>query len=369
METFRESMVGSNAFDGVFLEWPQTQPDDGPRNYSAYNQSRNESLCADVALVDVPPTHLGEHLATLAPGCERALWLVPFQGISADHVGFPIDLVFLDRNNCVMALTESFPIHHATTCNWPVGSALALPAQTIATSKILAGDQLILCSPEKLRRRLRNLQSSENHFPNLGNFTYSQSYVPPQPAAENPASKPVIRCDEVISKKPTETPTPAETAPPQLAQPETAPSKASQARTRKNWLLRWFRPGPKEQRRSPRESLPWIAAHFFNDEAPVPSAVRNISVEGMYVSTGERWKPGTIIRATLADWRQPSQGRSLTVNATVARCDDDGIGFRFIFDKEKKPQHGSMPSIMDWSLANVTRKQVKEFMRQFRGCK
>ena len=89
----------------------------------------------------------------------------------------------------------------------------------------------------------------------------------------------------------------------------------------------------------------------------------------MYVPTGERREPGTIVRATLADWRQPSPERSIAVNATVARCDDGGIGFRFIFDKEKKQQYGAMPSIMDWSLANVTRKEVKEFLRQFRGRK
>ena len=369
MKSLRESVVGSNALDGKFIEWPRTHPGDGPLHYSAYNQSRNESLCAHVELVDVPPADLREYLETLTPGSKRAIWLVPFRGISADQVSFSIDLVFLDRNNCVMALTESFPIVHANTCNWPAGSALALPAQTIANCEILAGDQLILCSPEKLQRRLRNLQGSEDHLPDLGIHSHSLSYVPSVAQAETQVSMQVIQWEETAGKKPAEMTEHVDAAPPQLDQPESKPAETAQARTRKGWLPRWLWPRSKELRRSPRESLPWLAAYFSEEGAPVPSTVRDISADGMYVPTGERREPGTIVRATLADWRQPSPERSIAVNATVARCDDGGIGFRFIFDKEKKQQYGAMPSIMDWSLANVTRKEVKEFLRQFRGRK
>lgn len=369
METLDGSVVGNDALDGKFIEWPDTHPGDGLRHCSAYNQSRKESLCADVELVDAPPTDLREHLATLTPGSEKAYWLVPFRGISAEHVSSPIDLVFLDRNNCVMALTESFPIVHATTCNWPAGSALALPAQTIATSEILAGDQLILCSPEKLQRRLLNLQSCDDHFPDLGSQGFCLGYVPPVAPAENQDSGQVIQWEEPTGEKSAEIPLSPEAAQPQLEPPEIKPEKTGQTRTWKNWLLSWLRPHRKELRRSARESLPWIAAHFFNEGTPVPSVVRNIGVEGMYVLTDERWKPGTIVRATLADCRQPSPERLLIVNATVVRCDDDGIGLRFIFDEDEKLQHSVSPSTRDWSPANVTRWRVKAFLRRFRSCR
>lgn len=366
MEIPLASMGESSTPDDGLIEWPDAHPGDGSLNHSAFNQSRNESLCAVVELVDLPPADLRDHFAALTPGSEKALWLVPFQGISADHVSFPIDLVFLDRNNCVLALTESFPSRHATKCNWPVGSALALPAETIAAREVLPGDKLILCSPEKLQHILQNVQVSEDYVPDLDMPSCGLDYTTPEVPEETPASDVAIHSDEIVSEDLAETQTQAEFAPTQSAQSATEPSKSSQPRRSKNWISRWLRPHSKELRRSRRESLPWIAAYFFNEGTPVPSAVRDISLDGMYVSTEERWEPGTIVRATLASWRQPSPEQPLVVNATVARCDGDGIGFRFIFDKDKYLQHGSKPSISDWYPANVTRKQVKAFLRQFR---
>lgn len=373
MEIPLASMGESSTPDDGLIEWPDAHPGDGSLNHSAYNQSRRESLCADVELVDLPPDNLRDHFAALTPGSEKALWLVPFQGISADHVSFPIDLVFLDRNNCVLALTESFPTRHATKCNWPVGSVLALPAETIAAREVLPGDKLILCSPEKLHHILQNVQVPEDYVPDLDIPSCGFDYNTPEVPEETPDSDAAIPSDEIASENLPEAQMQSESAqtqlklaPTQPAQFATEPPKSSQPGRPKNWILRRLRPHSKELRRSPRESQPLIAAYFFNEGTPVPSAVRDISLDGMYVSTEERWELGTIVRATLAGWRQPSPVQPLIVNATVARCDGDGIAFRFIFDKDKNLQLGSMPSNSDWYPANVTRKQVKSFLRQFR---
>ncbi len=112
-----------------------------------------------------------------------------------------------------------------------------------------------------------------------------------------------------------------------------------------------------------RKFLPWIAAYFFNGGSPAPTSVRNISMNGMFVSTSERWYLGTIIQVTLSDWRLPSPDHTITVNAVAVRWGDDGVGLRFIF-QITTPQR---PYTGDPQLVEVTRKQLKEFLEQFKG--
>ena len=145
--------AGNSAFRNPRVEWPAGHVANEPHFYCAYNQTREQILCPHVDLVDLLPENLREKLALLTPGSVKALWLAPFRGIVQSHVDSPIDLLLLDCNNRVLAMAESFPVAQPTTCNWPAGTALALPVQSIALSGTLPGDQMVICSPEEMKRR------------------------------------------------------------------------------------------------------------------------------------------------------------------------------------------------------------------------
>jgi hypothetical protein len=114
--------------------------------------------------------------------------------------------------------------------------------------------------------------------------------------------------------------------------------------------------------------MPWIVAYFFNGGPPVPNSIRDISLDGMFLYTTERWYLGTIVRVTLSDQRLPSAVRSIAVNAMAVRWAEDGVGLCFIFQKEKprnqKPRRGASPTEEDGPLVNVTRSQFKEFLER-----
>ena len=88
----------------------------------------------------------------------------------------------------------------------------------------------------------------------------------------------------------------------------------------------------------------------------------------MFLYTSERWYPGTVVRVTLSDQRLPSAVRSIAVNAMAVRSDEDGVGLCFIFQEEKprkqKSGRGTRPTEEDGPLVNVTRKQLKEFLKR-----
>jgi hypothetical protein len=356
------------------IEWPTKLLTPEPRIYCAYNQTRQQFLCAHVELADLAPELIREHVANLIPGSAKGLWLAPFRGISAIQLEEPIDLVFLDRNNCVLSVVQSFPAAQQSSCNWPAGTALALPAQSVASSGTLVGDQLVLCSPQKMRRRFLNLggmassdetNCSVQDTDDLPSSPYSIAHYLPPARRANVTS---VSWDEVSKQQRSVQHTPisannAETNWKQSSRPPITPAipLADVPDSPKNWLLCLLTRRRREKRGSVRQFLPWVAAYIFNCDTPAPASVRNISMSGMYVLTSERLSLGTIIHVTLTDWRLPTPERTVTVNAMAVRWGDDGVGLRFIFPK---PRPGT--AAQDSSLVEVTPQRLREFLRCFK---
>jgi len=93
-----------------------------------------------------------------------------------------------------------------------------------------------------------------------------------------------------------------------------------------NWL--W----PSERRRAKRkEALP-LAAFYWDGSEPKPRQVKNVSPDGMYLLTDERWYPNTMLQMTLvrSDRREGDPGYSLRLAARVIRSGHDGVGFAFV---------------------------------------
>lgn len=124
-------------------------------------------------------------------------------------------------------------------------------------------------------------------------------------------------------------------------------------------------PDPADARNSNRESLSWLIAYFFTGGTPVAHLVRDVSLTGMYVFTEERWYLGTVVRMTLTDRREPTAERSLTLNATVVRWGNDGVGLQFLLHEGKGAKTGVVPTLSD-SLEPIGRRQLEQFLERIR---
>jgi hypothetical protein len=101
---------------------------------------------------------------------------------------------------------------------------------------------------------------------------------------------------------------------------------------KKNWLQRLPYPDPLDPRGSPREPASGFTASFWTGGSPQVHEVREISFNGMYVVTDERWYPGTMVRIIIArpDPQEPHAQRTITVTGKAVRSGDDGVGFEFV---------------------------------------
>jgi hypothetical protein len=104
-----------------------------------------------------------------------------------------------------------------------------------------------------------------------------------------------------------------------------------------------------------------LAAYFWTGGAPLEHAVRDISPSGIYVLTDERWYPGTVVRMTLTDRREPTAERSITVNASVRRWGNDGVGLQFVMQDDG---HGLLA---DGAVQGVDKEQIEQFLQQFKN--
>jgi len=77
---------------------------------------------------------------TLAP--EEALWLMPSKGIHTIGMKFPIDVVFLSKDNQVLGLISGMVPYRISGVQLRGSSVLELPNGTIKKSRTEVGDQL-----------------------------------------------------------------------------------------------------------------------------------------------------------------------------------------------------------------------------------
>jgi len=323
---------------------PDTRGNTEGRQCCAYNQTRQRFLGLDIDAGDFTAANIEDHLAGLTPKSGAGIWLLPFRGIAAASVRIPVDLIYLDGDGTVIDVVESFPIFQISPSRQPAASVLALPSRMIDETGTQAGDQLILCSPEEMKRRLQRSPAASSAA-----TAAPVRSVPPKVLQWEDRSK-QARPEEDRSNAQK----PAGIA---IAEPA-----AQQVKPMKNWLQRLLSPDPPMPRKSPREALPGLTAYFWTGGAPIAHDIQDVSPSGLYVVTEERWYPGTVIRMTLTDCTEPTAERSITVNATSIRWGNDGVGLRFAFQDDKDQSRGQSAS-----LDGVNRKQLDQFMQRLRN--
>jgi len=105
------------------------------------NPSRSTVLATRLEVADSGPKRnkglLGRN--GLAPG--EGLWIVPCESVHTFFMRFPIDLVYLDRNNKVRKVRSAVGPWRLSAC-FSAHSILELPAGTIRATKTQRGDLL-----------------------------------------------------------------------------------------------------------------------------------------------------------------------------------------------------------------------------------
>jgi hypothetical protein len=108
-----------------------------------------------------------------------------------------------------------------------------------------------------------------------------------------------------------------------------------------------------------------VGAYFFTGGKPVAYPIRDISAVGVFVLTEERWYPGTVIRVTLVDRRQPTPDRSLTLNCKVVRPTKDGVGLEFVLNDDLRSRGKN--TAMDSQVLGVDKEQIDWFLARVRN--
>jgi uncharacterized membrane protein (UPF0127 family) len=105
------------------------------------NLTRGTWLATRVKKADNFLTRIVGLLKRHALGPEEALWLVPSKGIHTIGMKFPIDVIFLDRDNVVQRVISGLPPYRVTNIQFRTYSILELPKGTIGKSLTELGDK------------------------------------------------------------------------------------------------------------------------------------------------------------------------------------------------------------------------------------
>jgi uncharacterized membrane protein (UPF0127 family) len=114
------------------------------------NLTKKTWLATKVRKADSFLTRLVGLLKRTHLGPEEALWLMPSKGIHTIGMKFPIDVVFLDKNNVALATVSELAPNRITAVRWRGQSVLELPKGTLQKSRTEIGDQLEISLVESL---------------------------------------------------------------------------------------------------------------------------------------------------------------------------------------------------------------------------
>jgi|HubBroStandDraft_1064217.scaffolds.fasta_scaffold05398_2 hypothetical protein len=373
----------------------------------AYSKTRRRFLCADIEAGDFSNSSLDVRLLGLGPDSAGGLWLNPFWGIPPTSLSVPVDLIYLDQDCIVIDVVESFPLSQVSDSTPPPASVLVLPADSVCSTDTQIGDRLVVSSPGEMKRRLKDLSGVDpKAHPHQTDSAASESSVristarvlsweghagvksiqeevstesrltKPGPVESGLTDQPPINQSPLISE-PRESAVATEPSEVQLAQAGQSPSSSGTESTSelfksfmpataestpaKSWLKRIFALDSAEQRRSARESINGLVAHFFTGGFPIPHEVRDISATGAYVYTQERWYPGTVVRVTLTDSRGSGSELSITLNSSVVRTGDDGVGLHFMFNLPRNCAQQTGGAVI-----GADKQHVKRFLKRLR---
>jgi uncharacterized protein len=112
------------------------------------NLTKKTWLATKVRKADSFVTRLVGLLKRTKLGPEEALWLIPSKGIHTVGMKFPIDVIFLGKDNIVLSLISAMAPYRVSGVRLKAYSVLELPNGTIHKSCTEVGDQLEISRAE-----------------------------------------------------------------------------------------------------------------------------------------------------------------------------------------------------------------------------
>jgi uncharacterized protein len=283
------------------------------RKYCVYNQTRESFLSLGVTVADTAAKQLKVLMENLSIKADTGLWLTPFRGVPATKGLTPVDLIYLDDDNRVIQAIESFPNHAIEPTREQPASALVLAGHTIFSTQTQPGDMLLICVADEMEERLAR-SSNITGFNGAGRG--------PAEAKSSPAA---------VAERSSEVDQAAEL---QIAHQRLAEKDGVEAEAVQNasWFIRFLRWLSTDRRGSKRHPLPGLVAYYWTGGAPQAFHIADISTNGLYLLTDERWFPGTMILMTLqrtnTDGDDPDD--FISVLTKVVRWGTDGVGLSFV---------------------------------------
>ena len=281
------------------------------RKYCVYNQTRESFLSLGVSVADTAAKQLKVLMDSLSIQANAGLWLTPFRGVPATKGLTPVDLIYLDDDNRVIQAIESFPNHAIEPTREQPASALVLAGHTIFSTQTQPGDVLLICAPDEMQQRLAGSSNGAGLNAAASGSASSRSSI----AAVEESS-----LDQAAE---------LEDAQQRLAQKDIADADALQ---KASWFIRFLRWLSTDRRGSKRHPLPGLVAYYWTGGAPQAFHISDISTNGLYLLTDERWFPGTMILMTLqrtnTDGDDPDD--FISVLTKVIRWGTDGVGLSFV---------------------------------------
>ena len=285
------------------------------RKYCVYNQTRESFLSLEVAVADTAARQLKVLMDDLSIKADSGLWLTPFRGVPATKGLTPVDLIYLDDDNRVIQAIESFPNHAIEPTRDQPASALVLAAHTIFSTQTQPGDMLLICVANEMEERLARLSNK---------VAINSAAVGDGALTMKSASATVVESPDEID---------------QAAELETAHKRLTEKDNLEadpyrnaSWFIRFLRWLSTDRRGSKRHPLPGLVAYYWTGGAPQAFHIADISTNGLYLLTDERWFPGTMILMTLqrtnTDGDDPDD--FISVLTKVIRWGTDGVGLSFV---------------------------------------
>ncbi len=287
----------------------------GTKKLCACDLTRESLVKVEVDLVDTVHEPIAAIAEDLTHVSNKGYWLNPFRGIPKSRGLSRFDLVYLDDRCRVVECAENFAEVEFQPVSGGTASALVLPSHTISSAQIHQGDQLRICS-------------AGVPFAELGD--------PGERSAQHNGASPAeaIRCVKDADSFPSQpAATLDEKAILQADKQDTSETPEQEKPSLKARFLRWLFPDITADRRlGNRRPLPGLIAYYWTGGAPQAFRLRDVSPNGFYLLTEERWIEGTRIMMTLQMEATADENIADTacVESQVVRWGEDGVGFKFV---------------------------------------
>jgi uncharacterized protein len=110
----------------------------------AFNRTRQAYLATALAVADTHWTRLRGLLGFRSGDFRNGsgLWIVPCHGVHTLGMGFPIDVVYLDRVMTVINIQHDLQPWRFAVVRTQAASVLELPCRTAAETKTAVGDKI-----------------------------------------------------------------------------------------------------------------------------------------------------------------------------------------------------------------------------------